>query len=134
RDAMHVSWVSGVPYAYALLHHGRRVGNGEYVAAAEAVLDHVAANLTPGGTFWAQWTAERGWATGWHHDRMRLHARTLADATLFMLRAGGRWEAAARSNVEVALRTQRADGALPAAHHVETGDAVSGGGTAGLWW
>lgn len=134
RDHMHVSWVSGVPYAYALLRHGRRVGNAEYVAAAEAVLDHVAGNLTPGGTFWAQWTAERGWTTGWHPDRTRLHARTLADATLFMLRAGGRWTDAARSNVAVALRTQRDDGALPAAHHVETGDAVAWEGTAGIAW
>ncbi|HZB23926.1 MAG TPA: hypothetical protein VE444_08780, partial [Gaiellaceae bacterium] len=134
RDAMHVSWVSGVPYAYALLLHGKRVGNDEYVHAAEAVLDHVAANRTPGGTFWAQWTAERGWATGWHPDRTRLHARTLADAALFMLRAGGRWEAAARANVDVARRTQRGDGALPAAHHVDTGDAVAWEGTAGLAW
>jgi hypothetical protein len=134
RDAMHVSWVSGVPYADALLRHGRRVGNDEYVRAAESVLDHVADNLTPGGTFWAQWTAARGWTTGWHRDRSRLHARTLADAALFMLRAGDRWEAAARSNVDVARRTQRADGALPAAHHVETGDAVSWDGTAGIAW
>ena len=29
RDAMHVSWVSGVPYAYALLRHGQRVGNDD---------------------------------------------------------------------------------------------------------
>jgi hypothetical protein len=134
RDAMHVSWVSGVPYAYALLRHGRRVGNADYVRAAEAVLDHVAANLTPGGTFWSQWTASRGWTAGWHPDRTRLHARTIADATLFMLRAGGRWEDAARSNVAVALRTQREDGALPAALHVETGDAVSWEGTAGMAW
>ena len=98
------------------------------------MLDHVAANLTPGGTFWAQWTAERGWTTGWHPDRTRLHARTLADATLFMLRAGGRWRDAALSNLAVAVRTQREDGALPAAHHVETGDAVSWEGTAGLAW
>ncbi|MDX6437526.1 MAG: hypothetical protein QOF45_109 [Gaiellaceae bacterium] len=134
RDAMHVSWVSGVPYAYALLRHGRRVGNADYIQAAESVLDHVAGSLTPGGTFWAQWTASRGWTTGWHPDRTRLHARTLADATLFMLRAGGRWQDAARSNVAVALRTQRDDGALPAAHHVETGDAVSWEGTAGMAW
>jgi hypothetical protein len=134
RDAMHVSWVSGVPYAYALLVHGRRVGNGDYVAAAEAVLDHIASNRTPGGTFWSQWTATRGWTTGWHPDRTRLHARTLADAALFALRAGGRWEEAGRANVGVACRTQRADGALPAAHHVETGDAVDWDGTAGLTW
>ncbi|HZQ81506.1 MAG TPA: hypothetical protein VFB25_05985 [Gaiellaceae bacterium] len=134
RDHMHVSWVSGAPYAYALLRHGRRVGNEEYVAAAEAVLDHIAANLTPGGTYWAQWTVADGWTTGWHPDRTRLHARTLADAALFMLRAGGRWQESARSNVAVAVRTQRDDGALPAAHHVETGEAVSWEGTAGLAW
>ena len=31
RDAMHVSWVSGAPYAYALRRHGLRVGNDDYV-------------------------------------------------------------------------------------------------------
>jgi hypothetical protein len=133
RDHMHVSWVSGAPYAYALLRHGRRVGNAAYVEAAESVLDHIAGNLTPGGTYWSQWTAA-GWTTGWHPDRSRLHARTLADATLFMLRAGDPWADSARSNVAVAVRTQREDGALPAAHHVETGDAVSWEGTAGLSW
>jgi hypothetical protein len=134
RDHMHVSWVSGVPYAYALLRHGRRVGHDDYVAAAEAVLDHVAENLTPGGTFWSQWTHDRGWTWGWHPDHSRLHARTLADAALFLGRAGPRWTAAVRSNLDVVLRTQRDDGALPAAHHVETGDAVSWDGTAGMAW
>ena len=134
RDAMHVSWVSGVPYAYALLRHGRRVGNEDYILAAESVLDHIAGNLAPGGTFWPQWTHDRGWTWGWHPDHARAHARTLADATLFMLRAGGRWGAAARSNIEVALRTQRDDGALPSAHHLETGDPVSWEGTAGMAW
>ena len=145
RDHMHVSWVSGAPYAYALLRHGLRVGRPEYVRAATAVLDEIAGNLAPGGTFWAQWTAARGWTTGWHPDRTRLHARTLADATLFMLRACGSepqspsqsrhaWAAAVRSNLDVACRTQRTDGALPAAHHVETGEAVDWEGTAGLSW
>ena len=139
RDDMHVSWVSGVPYAYALLRHGLRVGNAAYVEAAEAVIDGVARNRTPGGTFWARWTPDRGWATGWHHDRNRLHARTLADATLFMLRAAnlcdrGLWRDAARANLDVALRTQRDDGALPAAHRVDTGDAASWEGTAGIAW
>jgi hypothetical protein len=142
RDAMHVAWVSGVPYAYALLRHGQRVGDENYVRAATAVLDYVAGNLTPGGTFWSQWTASRGWTWGWHPDHSRLHARTLADATLFMLRSSelvlnqhkALWAAAASSNVDVALRTQRADGALPAAHYVETGEAVSWEGTAGMAW
>src|SRR4051794_17036766 len=131
---MHVSWVSGAPYAYALFVHARRIRNDEYRQAAEAVLDHIAGNLTPGGTYWPQWTHDRGWTWGWHPDRDRAHARTIADATLFMLRAGGRWEEAARSNLAVALRTQRADGALPAAHSIATGHAVSWEGTAGMAW
>jgi hypothetical protein len=132
RDAMHVSWVSGVPYAHALLQHAERVGNEEYRAAAISVLDDVAGNLTPGGTFWSQWTADRGWTWGWHPDHSRLHARTLADAALFLHRAGPRWHDAVRSNLEVVRRTQRGDGALPSAHHVQTGEAVSWEGTAGM--
>jgi hypothetical protein len=134
RDHMHVSWVSGVPYAHALLTHAERVGNEEYRVAALAVLDHVATNLTPGGTFWPQWTHDRGWTWGWHPDHSRLHARTLADAALFLHRAGPRWRDAVRSNLDVVLRNQRDDGALPAAHHVDTGDAVSWEGTAGMAW
>jgi hypothetical protein len=134
RDHMHVSWVSGAPYAYALLRHGRRVGNGDYVAAAEGVLDEIAANRAPGGTYWPQWTHDRGWTWGWHPDRDRAHARTLADAALFMLRAGGRWAESAHANLDVAVRAQRQDGALAAAHSLATGDAVSWEGTAGMAW
>ena len=49
-------------------------------------------------------------------------------------RTGPRWAGAVRSNLDVVRRTQRDDGALPAAHHVETGDAVSWEGTAGMAW
>jgi len=144
RQAMHVSWVSGAPYAHALLRHGRRRGSERYVEAAASVLDHIAANLAPGGTFWGQWTASDGWRNGWHPDRRRLHARTLGEATLFLLRAAvdesgagherPDWEAAVRSNLDVACRAQRADGALGAAHDAGTGDVLSWEGTAGLAW
>ena len=134
RDAMHVSWISGVPYAYALLRHGRRVGNDDYVRAAEAVLDHVAVEPRAGRHVLAAVDARSRLDVGLAPRPPRAHARTLADATLFMLRAGGRWEAAARSNVDVALRTQREDGALPSAHSLETGDALSWEGTAGMSW
>jgi hypothetical protein len=132
RDHMHVSWVSGAPYAYALLRHGRRVGNDEYVAAATYVLEHIAGNLAPAGIFWPQWTYDRGWTWGWHPDHDRAHSRTLADAALYILRAG--FEDAARSNIGVAVRAQREDGALPAALHLQTGEAVSWDGTAGMSW
>jgi len=132
RDHMHVSWVSGAPYAYALRRHGARVGNDEYVAAADAVLDHIEQGLAPAGILWPQWTYDRGWTWGWHPDHDRAHSRTLADAALFLLRAGR--EDAARSNIAVALRAQREDGALPAALHLQTGEAVDWEGTAGMSW
>ena len=144
RQAMHVSWVSGAPYAYALLAHGRRRGSARYVEAGASVLGNIAGNLAPGGTFWAQWTASDGWRNGWHPDARRLHSRTLGDAALFLLRAARdeteagharpAWEAAVRSNLDVAAATQRGDGALGAAQDSQTGEVLSWEGTAGLAW
>jgi hypothetical protein len=139
RQAMHVSWISGVPYAYALLRHGRRVGSASYVDAATAVLDNIAGHLTPGGTFWGQWTAESGWNAGWTPNRRRVHARTLGEATLFLVRALARenrpgWLAAVRSNLDVACAGQAADGSLGSGYDTETGEVVDRNGTSGLAW
>ncbi len=140
RQAMHVSWVSGVPYAYALLRHGRRVGNADYTDAANAVLDNICANLTPGGTFWGQWTREHGWNAGWTPDQRRVHARTLGEATVFLGRAvalGGTpslWADAVRSNLDVACAGQAADGSLGSGYDVATGEVVDRFGTSGLAW
>ncbi|MFD7923822.1 hypothetical protein ACFV3R_32025 [Streptomyces sp. NPDC059740] len=143
RQAMHVSWVSGAPYAHALLLHARRVGDTAQAEAAMAVLDHICAHLTPGGTFWGQWSARGGWSAGWTGDAGRLHARTLGDATLFTLRAlcaerrrghdHPTWEAAVRANLAAALRGQDpATGRLAAAHRVSDGTALDHTGAAGL--
>lgn len=144
RPAMHVSWISGVPYAYALLRHARRVSNPDYRAAALGVLDHVAANLTPAGTFWGQWTESNGWNAGWTGECDRLHARTLADATLFLVRALAEeraagiehpgWEHAIRGNLAVARAAQDSDGHLGSAYHVTDGRVLSRAGAAGLSW
>lgn len=142
RPAMHVSWVSGIPYAYALLRHGRRLKDDVCTEEAAAVIEHCCANLTPGGTFWGQWKADQGWTTGWTPEPGRLHARTLADATLFAgrallaERAAGAdrptWENAVRSNLAVAVAGQRADGALGAAFSAESGSVLDWRGSAGL--
>lgn len=144
RQAMHVSWVSGTPYAYALLRHGRHRNRPDYVAAAVSVLDNIVAHPAPAGTFWGQWSASRGWGVGWTPDQRRLHSRTLADAALFLLRAAveeraaGRprpgWEAAVRSNLDIACAGSRLDGALGAAYDAYTGEVLAWAGTAGLAW
>ncbi|HET9061314.1 MAG TPA: hypothetical protein VFN61_15450 [Acidimicrobiales bacterium] len=144
RQAMHVSWVSGLPYAYALLIHASRVGRHDYREASLAVINHTAGALTPGGTFWSQWQASRGWSVGWTPEPDRLHSRTLADAALFLWRSLVRerahgtahpaWASAVASNLEAACRSQRADGALPSALSSNDAAALDWRGTAGLAW
>lgn len=144
RPAMHVAWVSGVPYAHALLLHARRTGHRARAEAAVRVLDHIAGNLAPGGTFWGQWSERGGWTRGWTPEPHRLHSRTLGDATLFLLRAlraerargtdHPTWEWAVRANLAVAVAGQRRDGRLAAAHHSETGAPLDHTGSAGLAW
>uniref|UniRef100_A0AAU2W116 Uncharacterized protein n=1 Tax=Streptomyces sp. NBC_00008 TaxID=2903610 RepID=A0AAU2W116_9ACTN len=145
RPAMHVSWVSGTPYAHALLLHARRVGDETMARDAAAVVDHICANLTPGGTFWGQWSASGGWSAGWTGDRRRVHARTLGDATLFTLRAlvaerdhgadHPAWDLAVRSNLATALAGQDpVTGRLAAAHDTDTGKPLDHEGAAGLAW
>jgi len=140
RQAMHVGWVSGAPWAYALLAHGRRVGSAADVAAATNVLDFVCRELSPSGTFWGVWYRSRGWSQSWSPVAHSLHSRTLGEATLFVLRAlalepdRSSWLAAARSNLDAVVARQRADGNLGSAHHAETGAVLSWEGSAGLAW
>ncbi len=144
RAAMHVAWVSGIPYAQALLAHGRRRGHDDQVEAGAAVIDHVCAHLAPSGTFWGQWTAGRGWTQSWTPVRGGLHARTLAEATLFLDRAVRAertlgvarpgWSDAVRANLDVAERNQRTDGNLGSLIHADDGRVLSWAGAAGLTW
>ncbi len=139
RLAMHVAWLSGAPAASALLQHGRRTGRADATDAGTRVLDGIAANLAPCGTFWGQWTADHGWTKGWTPGPDALHARTIAEATLFMARAARLaerrpWRDAVRSNAAFVLGHQRPDGAIPSAWNGTSGDVISWDGTAGLAW
>ncbi|TCC52366.1 hypothetical protein E0H75_00835 [Kribbella capetownensis] len=141
RLAMHVAWVSGIPYAHALLRHGRRVNNPAYVSAGTAVIDTITGTLTPAGTFWGCWYAEHGWRGSWTPVERGLHARTLAEATLFTLRAMAAepvehpsWRAAALSNLEFALAAQDAEGNFGSMYHLDSGKVLSRRGAAGLTW
>ncbi|MGA8112628.1 MAG: hypothetical protein WCA46_03085, partial [Actinocatenispora sp.] len=143
RPAMHVAWVSGAPYAAALLAHGRRVGRSEYVTAGGRVLDLIAGNLAPCGTFWGQWT-EDGWQQSWTPVRHGLHSRTLAEATLFFARAlraeqnagtaRPSWRDAIVSTVDFVLRRQDPEGNPGSLYHALDGRVLSWSGSAGLTW
>jgi hypothetical protein len=143
RPHMHVGWVSGAPWAAQLVAWGRRIGSEAHLRAGEDVLDHISENLAPSGTFWSEWTLERGWGTGWSPSGT-IHANTIGQATLFFLRAlageGAQeanhptWEAAARSNLDAITARQRDDGNLGAYHDAETGAVTEWEGAAALVW
>ncbi|MGO4595685.1 hypothetical protein AB4Z18_17870 [Leifsonia sp. 2TAF2] len=139
RQAMHVGWVSGIPWAYALLSHGLRTSRADEVDAAERVIDFITASLSPSGTFWGVWYRDHGWTQSWTELKRGLHSRTLAEATLFLVRAQGlaphgQWEHAIRSNLDVVVGRQRSDGNLGSVHHAETGEVLSWSGASGLTW
>ena len=140
RQAMHVGWVSGTPWAYALLLHGHRAGSAEAIAAGRHVLDFICHELSPSGTFWGVWYRTRGWSQSWSPTAGSLHSRTLGEATLFVLRALAvepdheSWVRAARANLDAVVARQRPDGNLGSAHHAQTGAVLSWDGCAGLAW
>lgn len=143
RPRMHVGWVSGAPWAAQLLAWGRRIGSDVHLAAGIDVLDFIAENLSPSGTFWAEWTLERGWGTGWS-PAGTIHANTIGQATLFLLRAlaaedrhGARhpiWEGAVRSNLDAICRRQRDDGNLGMYHDAVSGEVTEWDGAGALVW
>ena len=145
RPHMHVSWVSGIPYAFALLWYGCETNSNEHRTAGQAVIDKVCREgLAPCGGFWSQWTAESGWGTGWNPNPDWLQSRTMAEATLFLIRAiaferaQGRehpeWLAAAESNLQFALRVQREDGNFGSYYHKDSGQVEEWDGAGGLLW
>lgn len=143
REDMHVAWVSGAPWSAALLRYGRLHGDSAAVEAGVAVLDTIASGLSPSGTFWGEWRAGRGWTGGWNPSGW-LHARTVSEATLFLLRAvrderaagilHPAWEAAAGSSLSFAAAHQREDGNLGLYYHPQTGEVKEWGTAAGLPW
>jgi hypothetical protein len=142
RQAMHVGWLSGIPWAYALLRHGIRTGNADEQDAARRVIDFCTAELSPSGTFWGVWYRDRGWRQSWTEIPGGLHSRTLAEATLFLVRAlelvaddvPEDWDVAVRSNLDVVVGRQRADGNLGSIHDAVTGEVLSWEGASGLTW
>ncbi len=144
RPHMHVGWVSGTPWAHALLAYGRMTGAGPYVEAATRVLDKIAHARTPAGTLWGMWTLQRGWRGGWNPDSAWLHARTLAEATLFLLRAARleerhgathpHWVTAVVDNLRFAAGRQDARGNLGSYYDHRTGAVVERGSAAGMLW
>jgi len=152
RYHMHVSWISGVAYGYALARWGDENGLANYHDAGCSVIDRICTEgVSPCGAFWGQWTKEgetearnKGWDGGWNPDRMWLHARTLAEACTYLADAiryeenrGRRresWREALESCLDFATRVQRDDGCLGTYYHAQSGRVHEWSGTGALAW
>lgn len=150
RKHMHVAWVSGIPYAFALARHGEITGDEALFEAGLAVVDKVTTEaLAPAGMFYPQWTESEGWTGGWVQDDALppvAQSRTIGEATWFLMQALyalkgkvtrerlDRWERAAQSNLDYALRIQREDGSFGTYYDVETGEVLEWDGAGGLMW
>lgn len=143
RMRMHIAWVGGAPVAYALLWHGHQRGDADTLEIGRNVLDRIAEGISPIGTSWPEW-AEDNWSTGRNPEENWIHARTLAEATLYLVRAlrlelykgatHPTWLDVIRGNLDFALRTQREDGNFGSCYDVETGAVTEWDGCAGLSW
>ena len=142
RHAMHVGWVSGAPWAAALLRAGRTRRNAAWVEAGARVLDTIAGGISPSGVLWGEWR-DGGWVGGWNPSNW-VQARTVSEATLFLLRAlrheaaAGQshpgWERAVRSGLAFARAAQAPDGNLGSYYDAATGVVTDRRGAAGLPW
>lgn len=145
RPHMHVSWVSGIPYAYALWKYGQQVCNEDYIAAGISVIDKIASEgISPSGFFYAEWTKESGWGTGWNPNKDWIQSRTIGEAVWFLVQSAEcakqlginkpLWESAIRDNLESALRAQRDDGNMGTYYDVNTGEVQEWDGAGGIVW
>jgi hypothetical protein len=144
RRHMHVGWVSGAPYAYALLQHGLRVGNGAYCEAARTILDHITEGVAPAGILYGEWTREHGFQPGWTGTTGAVHTRTLGEAVWFLLRAfereqsqgmrHPRWEAVVRSHLDFLADIERGGNLGTYYDPEKRGRVLRWDGTGGLIW
>ena len=114
------------------------------IEAALDVLDNICGHPAPSGSFWGRWSSEWGWSQSWTPVEGGLHARTLAEATLFLLRAltaekhlgteHPEWAAAVIRNLDLAVAAQDAAGNLGSLYAAADGAVLSRDGAAGLAW
>jgi hypothetical protein len=145
RAHMHISWVSGIPYAFALLKYGYLRKNLDYINAGRSVIEKVVTEGTsPAGILWSQWTAENGWTDGWNPKPGLTQARTLSEAILFLIRAYDfelksgnehlNWNNCILRNLNYAVKIQRDDGNFGSYYNSATGEIEIWEGCAGLMW
>jgi len=155
RFDMHTGFVSGIPYAFAMLVYGQQKNRPDISEAGKNVIDFCCENLTEYGTFWSKFSKEEGWTTGWPSPQTikgsptmgskggELQARTIAEATLFAARGVKRvksaqsrdlWTRAVTKNLDYVLKVMRPDGNTGASYQIKDGSVAYWDGEEGIHW
>lgn len=145
RRHMHVSWVSGIPYAFALMKYGYICENQSYIEAGRNVIEKIVnEGIAPAGILYSQWTLEDGWTDGWNPEPGLTQARTLSEAILFLCRAYDleikrgfdheNWRRCIFQNLNFAISIQKNDGNFGSYYDSKTGEVRIYDGCAGLLW
>ncbi len=145
RRHMHISWVSGITYAFALMKYGYIVENNDYIKAGKSVINKVVnEGNSPAGILWSQWTAENGWTDGWNPEPALIQARTLSEAILFLCKAylfekkkgfeHENWKECILKNLKFAIDIQNEEGNFGSYYSSSTGEVKIYDGCAGLMW
>lgn len=145
RKHMHISWVSGITYAFALMKYGYIIGDSNYIKAGKSVINKIVnEGNSPAGILWSQWTAENGWTDGWNPEPELTQARTLSEAILFLCRAyqleknkgfeHEKWKECILKNLKFAIGIQNEKGNFGSYYNSNTGEVKIYEGCAGLMW
>jgi hypothetical protein len=134
---------NGVFPAFVLLWYGRDNKEPAPVRVAHDLLDSVSRNLAPCGSFFEDLEEEHHSPSPSRPIRI-VHARPVAEAVLFLIRAirlemqaqtpHPQWSSSVLSNLNFIVNAQREDGAFPCAWKAETGEVVHWEGCDGIAW
>ncbi len=149
RKHMHVAWVSGIPYAFALMKYGYLFDYPDYFNAGRNVINKIVNEGTsPAGILWSQWTIEDGWTDGWNPEKNLTQARTLGEAILFLCRSYRfaseltdrrideieSWKNCIIQNLNFAIKVQNSEGNFGSYYDSKTGEVRFWDGCAGIIW
>lgn len=142
---MHIAWCNGIPHAYILMRYGVRAGNEAYAEAGRNVIEKALEGMAESGIPYPRWSAGRGW---YGSERVpgdpRIHARTMSEAALFLLRAylfelaqgreHGNWREAIVKWIDFALSIQREDGSFGCYYSIGRRAVDEWDGCGGILW
>lgn len=145
RPHMHIAWVSGIPYAYAMAKYGLLYAKKEYYRSGKDVVEMIVEEgLADSGLLYSEWTLEKGWKSGWNRNPDWIHTRTTGEAIWFLMkfikleaewgRKHPRWEKVVQRHLDYIVNIQNDKGNFGTYYNIKNTQVVDWDGCGGLIW